>query len=197
MISVLINDTVKKYLLKQPRDTRKRIREKFEFLESGIWDGGLKVKKLKGTSSKYIFEARIDRGNRLLFTLGGDRNRTSEDRENHMMVYVWGIVEHDDISRKSKVIIPTNAPFLEFNEYEEGVYENLDMEELDNIYLTQEGIEEQVSSESGSQRWYSLDEPEWQRIQLYTRDDFDLFLHLTPEQDEILSTPSQSRPRSR
>lgn len=190
MISVLINDTVKKFLLKQPRDTRKRIREKFEFLESGIWDGGLKVKKLKGTSSKFVFEARIDRGNRILFTLGGEpARRDAEESENRMMVYVWGIVVHDDISRISRTIIPTNAPFLEFSEYEEAGFDNVDMEELGKDYFTQEGIADQVSSDSGSQRWYSLDEPEWQRIQLYTRDDFDLFLHLTPEQDEILSTP--------
>lgn len=188
MIIVLINDTVKKYLLKQPKDTRKRIRDKFEFLESGIWDGGLKVKKLKGVSSKYVFEARLDRGNRILFTLGG--GTTGTDRaERRLIVYVWGIVEHDDISLKSRTIIPANAPFLQFREYDETLLEEVDMEELGPAYFTQEAITERVGDESGSQRWYSIDEPEWQRIQMYTRDDFDLFLHLTPEQDEILGTP--------
>jgi len=43
MIVVLINETLKKHLLKQPGDLKKKTREKFEFLESGLWDGSLKV----------------------------------------------------------------------------------------------------------------------------------------------------------
>lgn len=183
---VLINDTVKKYLLKQPTAAREKIREKFEFLETGIWDGGLKVKKLKGGSSKYLFEARLDRGNRILFTLG-HRGDTAAAPE--LMVYVWGIVVHDDVSKKIKTIIPDNAPFLQFRDYEEVLLDNVDMEELEPAYFTQESITEKTSGEAGSQRWYEIDEPEWKRIQMYTRDDFELFLHLTPQQKEILQAP--------
>ncbi|NIM11084.1 MAG: UvrD-helicase domain-containing protein [Candidatus Aminicenantes bacterium] len=193
MIVVLINDTVKKYLLKQPGDTREKIRDKFEYLETGIWDGGLKVKKLKGTSSKYVFEARLDRGNRILFTLGYPppalAHTGNEKDTNMLIVYVWGIVVHDDISRKSRTIIPANVPFLRFHDYEEVFLEDVDMEELEPSYFTQENISQRTADESGCQRWYPIDEPEWQRIRMYTRDDFELFLHLTPEQDEILSTP--------
>ncbi|MCP5052501.1 MAG: hypothetical protein GY940_35360, partial [bacterium] len=191
MITVLINDTVKKYFLKQSRDIRKKIRDKFEFLESGIWDGGMKVKKLKGVSSKFVFEARLDRGNRILFTLGRppETSPGTDEGENHLLVYVWGIVEHDDISLKSKTILPANAPFLQFLEYEDTLMDNVDIGELESGYITQESITERISHESGSQRWYAVDEPEWRRIQMYSRDDFDLFLHLTPQQDEILATP--------
>jgi len=188
MITVLINDTVKKYLLKQPTDIRKKIRDKFEFLESGIWDGGLKVKKLKGSSDKYIFEARIDRANRIIFTLGQGQPK-GPGQENSLFVYVWGIVTHDDIPTKIKTIIPANASFLLFEEYQETLLENVDIEDLEPTYFTQEGVGEKNAGESGSQRWYAVDEPEWQRIRMYSRDDFDLFLQLTPEQDEILSTP--------
>jgi len=184
MVVVLINDTVKKYLLKQPTAARKRIRDKFEYLETGIWDSGLKVKKLKGLSSKYIFEARIDRGNRILFTLG----HPPEDNQT-LLIYVWGIAEHDDVSRKSKTIIPFNVPFLQFSDYQESSLENVDMEELDPAYFTQEAITQKVNDESGSQRWYPLDEPEWKRLQMYQRDDLELFLYLTPEQKEILQKP--------
>jgi len=184
MIIVLINETVKKYLLKQSRDTRNKIRDKFEFLESGLWEGGLKVKKLKGVSAKYILEARLDRGNRALFTLGRDQTR-----ENNLIIYVWGIVVHDDIAARSKTIIPANAPFLQFEDYQETFLENVDMEELEPAYFTQESITERCADESGSQRWYAVGEPEWQRIRMYSRDDFDLFLHLTPEQDELLGAP--------
>ncbi|MCP5102143.1 MAG: hypothetical protein GY950_02125, partial [bacterium] len=197
MIIVLINDAVKKYLLKQPKDIRKKIRDKFEYLESGIWDGGMKVKKLKGTSSKFVFEARLDRGNRILFTLGGAAPPAVKGvappavkgAGSGLIVYVWGIVVHDDISLKSRTIIPDNASFLRFREYDEAAMDNVDMAELESSYFTQESISERVADESGSQRWYAIDEPEWQRIQMYSRDDFDLFLHLTPEQDEILAAP--------
>ncbi len=188
MITVLINDTVKKYLLKQPTDMRKKIRDKFEFLESGIWDGGLKVKKLKGASDKYIFEARLDRANRIIFTLGQGQAQGA-GQENSLIVYVWGIVTHDDIPTKVKTIIPANATFLLFEDYQETFLENVDMEELEPTYFTQESIGERSAGESGNQRWYAVDEPEWQRIRMYSRDDFDLFLQLTPEQDDILSTP--------
>ena len=183
MIVVLINDTVKKYLLKQPAADRKRFRDKFEYLETGIWDTGLKVKKLKGLSSKYIFEARLDRGNRILFTMG----HPGRDKQT-LIVYVWGISEHDHVTRKSKAIIPANAPFLQFSDYEETLMENIELEKLDHDYYTQEFITQKVNDESGGQKWYSLDEPEWKRIQMYRRDDLELFLYLTPEQKEILQT---------
>ncbi len=191
MIVVLINDTVKKYLLKQADSVKKKIRDKFEFLESGIWDGGLKVKKLKGVSSKRVFEARLDRGNRILFTLGcaGRDGRDGPTGKHSLVVYVWGIVVHDAVSKKSRTIIPENVPFLQFTNYTEARLDNVDMEELGPSYFTQETITEKISDESGSQKWFPIDRSEWKRIQLYRRENFELFLYLTPEQKDILHTP--------
>jgi len=184
MITVLINDTVKKYLLKQSKKFRKKIRDKFEFLESGIWEGRLRIKKIRSVSSKYVFEAMIDKRNRLIFTLGnyGDADKKA------LIVYVWGIVAHDDLLRRSRDIIPENVPFLRFHDYEEVFLKDIDMEELRPSYFTQEHITEKIKDESGSQRWYPIDEPEWKRIKLYSRDDFELFLYLTQEQKDILTT---------
>lgn len=51
------------------RKEKERLREKFEFLEAGIWDSGIRVKKLKGLSGKVIFEARLSkRGKDHLYT---------------------------------------------------------------------------------------------------------------------------------
>jgi len=47
MVTVLINDTVKKYLLNQQVNLRKKIRNKFEFLETGIWEGRLRQDYVK------------------------------------------------------------------------------------------------------------------------------------------------------
>ncbi|MCP4215556.1 MAG: hypothetical protein GY765_12960 [bacterium] len=189
MISVLINDTVVKYLLKQSQETRRRIREKFEFLENGIWDGGLKVKKLKGTSARYIFEARIDRNNRILFTLGHPATGNKEADMQVLLIYVWGIVVHNDVDTKSRTIIPENAPFLSFAGYRQQQLEDTDIEHLEARYFTQEAINEKVNEESGRQQWYHVDEPQWQRISTYRRDDMAFFLHLTPQQQDVLHTP--------
>jgi len=184
MITVLINDTVKKYLLKQSKNLRKKIRNKFEFLEAGIWEGRLRVKKIKSISSKCVFEVKIDKGNSLLFTLGNYGDAAGK----FLVVYVWGVVAHDDSVKKSRNIIPENVPFLRFHDYEEVLLKDIDMEEMKSSYFTQEHITEKTKDESGSQRWYPVDVPEWKRIQLYTRDDFELFLYLTLEQKNILRT---------
>lgn len=54
-IQVLINENVKKYLLKANDIKKKELRKSFEFLEAGLWDGGLYIKKLKALSDKVIF----------------------------------------------------------------------------------------------------------------------------------------------
>ncbi len=182
MITVLINDTAKKYLLRKSKNLRKKIRDKFEFLETGIWEGRLKVKKIRNVSSKCVFEVTIDKRNSLLFTLGN----YGEAAAKSLVVYVWGVVAHDELSKKSRNIIPENIPFLRFHDYEEVLLEDIDMEELESSYFTQAHITEKTKDESGSQRWYPVEETEWKRIQLYTRDDFELFLYLTQEQKDIL-----------
>ncbi len=187
MFKVLINDSFKKYLLSQSEKNRERIKQKFEFLEIGTWDGGLKVKKIKGVASnKTVFEARLDKANRILFTLGYDE--TQHDKST-LLIYVWGIVAHDDISQKSKNILPENVPFIYFKPYKEELSEELYFNELDDKYVTQESITKKVSDDSGQQKWYTLAGEEWQRVQSYTKDDFELYLQLTPVQSTLLTTP--------
>lgn len=185
MATVLINETVKKYLLGQSKDIRKKLREKFEFLETGLWEGKLRVRKIKSVSSKCVFVAPVDKKNKVLFTLGAD----IEGTEKALFVYVWGIAAREEPSKKSRLIIPDNVPFLRFQNYEEVLLEDICMEELSSPYFTQELITEKTKDESESQRWYPVDDPEWKRIQLYTKDDFELYLHLSPEQKEILRAP--------
>lgn len=184
MATVLVNDTVKKYLLGQMNSFRERVREKFEFFESGIWEGKLRAKKLKGISSKCVFEAPIDKNHRLLFTLGSHGENGKKD----LVVYVWGVATHDDLNKKSRHVVPEDVPFLRFRDFEEVLLEDVDMEGLEPSYFTQEQITEKAKDESGSQRWYPVEEPEWRRIRLYARDEFELFLCLTPEQREILES---------
>jgi TolA-binding protein len=184
MATVLINNAVKKYLLNQSLNFRERIREKFEFLETGIWEGKLRTRKLRNISSKCVFEALIDKENRLLFTLGKYRGTSRKS----LIIYVWGVASHDELSKKRRNIVPENAPFLEFHDFDELILEDIDLEELEPFCFTQEQITEKTREESGSQRWFAVDEPEWRRIQKYTKDDFELPLYLTPEQREVLES---------
>jgi hypothetical protein len=104
---LLLNNALKDYLLGCPGKEKRRLREKLEYLESGIWDSGIRVKKLRGFVNKVVFEARLSKGDRLLFTLG-------RDRDGRTVIYVWGIAKHDDIGRMAELIAPDNAPFLGF-----------------------------------------------------------------------------------
>jgi tetratricopeptide (TPR) repeat protein len=185
MATVLINNTVKRYLLNQPLHFREKLRDKFEFLETGIWEGRLRAKKLRGISSKCVFEAPVDRDSRLLFTLG----KYGEAPEKNLVVHVWGIASNDELSKKSRNIVPRNAPFLEFHDFDELSLEDVDLDELEPSCFTQEKITEKTGEESGSQRWFAVDEPEWQRIRNYAKDDFELPLCLTPGQREVLESP--------
>ena len=57
---LLVNDAIKTHLARMPADRRRQLREKLEFLENGIWDAGVRVKKLRGTP-RVVFEARLNR----------------------------------------------------------------------------------------------------------------------------------------
>lgn len=187
MATILINDTFKKYLLDQPPAARARIRKQFEYLEIGTWDGGLRVKKLKGTpSDKAVFEARLDRSRRILFTLG--ENETAVGGKKDMLIYIWGVVVHDDVQSRSGNILPGNAPFLKFSPYSESDTDGAMFEDLDHSLFTQESITKKVSDDSGSQKWHEIAAAEWQRVQMYSHNDFEMYLYLTPDQVEVLNS---------
>ena len=104
--TLLLNDKLKNHMLSLAQKEKNRLREKFEFLENGIWDSGINVKKLRGVSDKVIFEARLSKGDRIIFTLGKYDYLTA--------IYIWGIVTHDNIKKAMISILPKNAPFLHF-----------------------------------------------------------------------------------
>ena len=176
---VLLNDSLKRHVLGLEPGERRRLREKFEFLENGIWDSGVRVKKLKGIARRVVFEARISRGDRLLFTLGSHRGRTA--------IYVWALVAHDDVGAAARRISPAEAPFLDFAS---EVEEDLPAIALDRVppdWVSQEDVDEKVPSDYGPQRWLVLDDAEWERIlRSSPADPFELHLYLTREQAAIL-----------
>ncbi len=176
---VLLNDALKGHILTLPARERERLREKFEFLENGFWDAGVRVKKLRGIARRVVFEARLSKGDRLLFTLGDHRGSTA--------VYVWGIVPHDDISAEARRIAPRNAPFLDFAPFDGEERQELSMDGVPREWRSQEDVEQKVPDDYGPQRWLVLDDAEWQRLlSSPDPDSFEAFLFLTREQEELL-----------
>jgi tetratricopeptide (TPR) repeat protein len=176
---VLLNDAFKGHLLGMPTRERERVHEKFEFLQNGIWDAGVRVKKLKGTAGRVIFEARLNKSDRILFTLGRHREKTA--------VYVWGIARHDDIASEAARIVPHNAPFLDFEPHEREERPDLAIDSLPGEWLSQEDIEEKVPEDYGPQKWIVLDEAEWLRLLAAPHaGSFEGFLFLTREQEALL-----------
>ncbi|HET6486214.1 MAG TPA: UvrD-helicase domain-containing protein [Spirochaetia bacterium] len=176
---ILLNDALKKTLLSMEESQKRRLREKLEFLEQGIWDSGVKVKKLRGLSGKVIFEARVSRGDRILFTLGRHEGRAA--------VYLWAFTTHDDLDAAARRIQPANAPFLDFTPQSEEELPEVEIERLDSSYFSQEDLSTQVPDDCGPQKWLVLDEGEWRRLLLSPdADRFEIFLCLTQEQEQVL-----------
>ncbi len=177
---LLLNEQLKKDLLGLTAKERVRIYEKLSFLENGMWDSGVRVKKLKGPSNKVIFEARISKGDRLIFTLGRDGNRTC--------IYLWGVVHHDNISSKARSIFPDNAPFLNFASNSEESFDDLFIDSLPEDLFTQESIEQKVLEDYGPQKWMDIGEEQLQRLLGKNNPEFfELFLYLTGEQRDVLN----------
>jgi tetratricopeptide (TPR) repeat protein len=185
---VLVNTAVKEALLRLPLADRRRVREKFEFLEAGLWDGGLRVKKLRD-HRRVVLEARIDHGRRLLFTLG---TAVEEGGAPVRLVHVWALLDHDSVEptvRRSSA--PLDAPFVAFRAvFEEaaGSDAGTDLSALAASVFTEEGLEARASRDQGIQQWYELAEPEWQRLLLYSRDELEFQLRLGAEQRAVLAS---------
>ena len=199
---LLLHDTVRAYLLSLGSRAKQRLGEKLEFLQHGLWDTGVRVKRLKG-AARAVFEARLSRGDRILFTLG---------RRMHgaIPIYVWGVVQHDDVTAAERRIVPANAPFLDFQPLAVEERPELDADELDDEYFSL--VQSQpggglaadtrrdaaalagddlaaVSGDTGPQRWLVVDGEEWRRLQQAHRGDHvELFLYLTREQARLLDS---------
>lgn len=176
---LLLNECLKKALPSMGAREKERLTEKLEFLRAGLWDAGLRVKKLKGSSGRVIFEARFSRSDRMLFTLGRKGSQTA--------IYLWGLIAHDEVNRTVRRVLPENAPFLDFAPESELDYPEVILDELPAALYRQEAIEAQVPDDYGPQRWLVLNDEEWERLLTSGKpDELELFLYLTEEQARIL-----------
>ena len=192
--TLLLHDAVRAHVVSLDARAKQRLREKLEFLQEGLWDAGVRVKKLKG-SGRAVFEARLSRGDRILFTLGeppaADANGNGAGVTR---IYVWGVVKHDDVSAAAeRRIVPANAPFLDF---EPALVEELpqfDAGDLGGDYFSP-ALDQPIAAPSadaptdaGPQRWLVVDDEEWRRLlAAHQGDHLELYLFLTREQARLL-----------
>ena len=188
--TLLLHDTVRAHVVSLDARAKQRLREKLEFLQEGLWDAGVRVKKLKG-SGRAVFEARLSRGDRILFTLGQppevDSNGAGATR-----IYVWGVVKHDDVNAAAeRRIVPANAPFLDFEPARVEEMPEFDADELHADYFSPASdlpaAYGEAPGDAGPQRWLVVDEEEWRRLQAaHQGDHLELYLFLTREQARLL-----------
>ena len=198
--ALLLHDAVRDHMVSLDARGRERLREKLEFLQAGLWDTGVRVKKLKG-SGRAVFEARLSRGDRILFTLG-EPPAQDGNGDGVTRIYVWGVVKHDDVTAAAeRRIVPANAPFLDF---EPALVEELPefvADDLGGDYFSPAldqpvavhagggaaGGAGDAAVDAGPQRWLVVDDQEWRRLLVvHAGDHLELYLFLTREQARLL-----------
>lgn len=163
-----------------------------EKLKRQQFDGGLRAKKLKGINSR-VWEARIDRAIRLIFTYV--RSTQPETGKPETYIAIQDILEHDDVSRRSRARkITVDCQWLDIDNVVETsgdiVSEIITSDEQD--VLNQWRFQDlQGNSDDdellGNIQWRMLSsEEEWRRA-IVDRE-IDLPLKLTPEEYELINT---------
>ena len=178
---VFLNEKVSAKFSAMHKSEKQRFAEKMRFLAAGIWEGGILVKKLSGVKPKVLFEARISKGDRVLFTLGkyGDRSAA----------YIWAYLKHDDVDRKARLGMPDNAPFLDFPSSVEEQIDTLYLDAVQESWHSQESLEDKVESDYGPQKWNVLDDADWERaISAGADKEIEYQLFLSREQYSILDS---------
>ena len=109
---ILVHSGFYKILLEADSSFRGRVRKTLLRLQSGQWGQGTRVKRLAGVGQA-VYEARLDRGNRLLFTAVRAADPNDPERlSTHLQI--WDAVHHDKVSRRARRNLVPEAEFLDF-----------------------------------------------------------------------------------
>ncbi len=207
---VLIHAPLYEAVQRLPASARGRFRRVVASLAAGRWEGGARVRKLRGVG-KPVFEARQDDGERILFTVVHSASRVgSPIPRPHLQL--WDLVRHDEVSGRAARINPSaEAEFLDFSETESEIITEVPPHPAASFAEVPEsapgheaGVVEFVCHTgpaaiepreeiAGGVRWYVLpdgllvDESAWQ--DLMDRGLAELELKLTAEQYAVVRAP--------
>ena len=184
--AVLLSYTFGAKMVSLSRRERQRLCEKLEFLRAGLWDTGLRVKKLKGIG-RPVFEARLNRGERILFTL---RRPPGGNDEGHGVtrIHLRDLVPHEDVGRALSRIV--KAPLLEIERAEVEEMSEFVADDLGDDYFwpaLDRPVDAPPTDDAGPEPWLVVDEEELGRLQVVDQgDNLKLYLFLTSEQARLL-----------
>jgi len=112
MYPILIHPEFYRVLRESPKALRARLQKTILRLRDGHWGGGTQVKRLAGVG-RAVFEARINAGDRLLFTAIRAADRDDPSRlTTHLQI--WDVVHHDGVTRRARRNLVPEAEFLDF-----------------------------------------------------------------------------------
>ncbi len=203
--NILVHHTLVPVLRGEQKSVRGLLQKTLERLQLGSWGGGTRVKLLKGIS-KFVYEARVDRSLRLLFTVSRAYSPHPPHALEHYLL-AWDIVDHDHIDRARRMNLQPETGFLDFDviadmEIDEppvapeaaADYETSDTAQL-SAWINDPGHINTTTDElTESIRWFEVDpdiitdEEEWQAL-LDDPGVSDLELKLSREQALTLYRP--------
>lgn len=178
--NILMHNRLLPFIQQKGARFRNEIQKTLERLQFGYWQGGTRVKVLSGVS-RLVYEARINRAWRLLFTVS--RCPTPKPPYTpELYLLIWDLLEHDAVERRARRInLQPEVGFLDFELLHELELEGTP--DCPEIELTPEDSPTSVSTllQTGRGkvvstdlydpiRWFSLapdlvaDEEEWERL---------------------------------
>ncbi|MBD2665896.1 TPR repeat [Richelia sinica FACHB-800] len=197
MVSVVLHPDVVEFLRKNTTSDRLQLEtwDCINKLKQRQFTGGLRVKRLQGVS-KRVWEARINRGSRLIFTY--NKSRRPETGEIEVYIAVQDICDHDHLNQTAARVRTPDAEWLYAETIEavgniESNWIDLSIEERNRIEFSQ--LEEEDYNPNfiykdellGNIQWQVVESPtEW--YQAIINQDADLPIKITAEEYRLATS---------
>ncbi len=160
-------------------------------LQFGYWAGGTRVKRLAGFA-KPVYEARLDAGHRVLFTMA----HSAAAEPPHALaphLLIWDVRTHDRVAHARRWNFASEASFLDFAVQSDNETDGPIADTPDVDHATCPAAAAPADELREAVRWFALDhdsviaDEQWQH--LFDAADRGLELKLTAEQYAVLHAP--------
>ena len=186
MYTICLHERAKKELQSLSPDEMSLVDKRLHRLMQGYWKNGTRVKKLQAINKQLnIFEARVHRGNRMLFTLYYD----SELEETVILVFRL-FLHHDDVIRIAQSILDDELDYEAYETEEIITGESFQRfaDDHEDLWRT-----DHFFQQFQQLKVYEIDNETLTRFMMKQDEDPDEFwemkLRLTGEQRALLSKP--------
>ncbi|MBU3112699.1 leucine-rich repeat domain-containing protein [Clostridium lacusfryxellense] len=189
MFEICLSEDARDEMRRKSNEEVYKLHERMDLLMKGLWGGGTRVKKLHAINKKKcIYEARIDKARRMLFSIMPKAENSSS---NKALIYIYHLgLEHDKVIRVAKSILG-NDYTQELYEVEQCTDENIEkiIEHESKYYSNQYEIYTYLNNS----KFYLMNEEDLIRVinkKELTKDEIiDFQLKLSQEQYELMIKP--------